>query len=109
MAPLLELFGVLIVPVGIAVGVVDVPYAALFLLLAYGYAILVSCAAITVDEIYFRRYRRWSDLRGLLAAVVWENFGYRQLTALWRLQGWWAALRGQQQVWGTMTRQGFTS
>ena len=32
---------------------------------------------------------------------------YRQLTAIWRLQGWWAALIGRKQVWGEMTRSGF--
>jgi hypothetical protein len=42
----------------------------------------------------------------MLLAAVAENIGYRQLTAWWRLQGWWASLRGRKQVWGTMTRVG---
>ena len=29
------------------------------------------------------------------------------MTVIWRLEGWWASLRGRQQVWGVMTRQGF--
>ena len=36
-----------------------------------------------------------------------ENAGYRQATAVWRLEGWAAALTGRRQVWGTMTRSGF--
>jgi hypothetical protein len=26
---------------------------------------------------------------------------------LWRLEGWWASMRGKQQEWGVMTRAGF--
>ncbi|WP_432830307.1 hypothetical protein [Dactylosporangium sp. CA-092794] len=36
-----------------------------------------------------------------------ENVGYRQLTALWRTMGMWAAIRGGKHVWGEMTRTGF--
>jgi cellulose synthase/poly-beta-1,6-N-acetylglucosamine synthase-like glycosyltransferase len=106
-APLLEFFGVLIVPLGLALGVVQVRYAIMFLTLAYGYAIFVSVAALCVEEFSFHRYTRWNDLAIAVASCVAENLGYRQLTAVWRLQGWWAAVRGARQEWGTMTRQGF--
>jgi hypothetical protein len=43
----------------------------------------------------------------VLAAALVENVGYRQLTAVWRLQGIWAVLTRRAPVWGTMTRQGF--
>ena len=62
---------------------------------------------MTVEELAFHKYDRWHDLRATLAASVGENVGYRQLTAWWRLEGWWAGLTGRTQVWGTMTRQGF--
>ncbi|GAB3535054.1 hypothetical protein GCM10027403_12060 [Arthrobacter tecti] len=52
---------------------------------------------------------RWQDLWVALLVSVQENLAYRQLTAVWRIQGWWAALRGKKQVWGTMTRTGFES
>ncbi|GGX90033.1 hypothetical protein [Streptomyces minutiscleroticus] len=29
-----------------------------------------------------------------VAAALLETPGYRQLSAVWRLQGWWASLRG---------------
>lgn len=106
-APLLELTGVILVTLGLALGVVHVGYALLFLALAYGYAILVTLAAMAVEELSFHKYPRWRDLGGILAAAVAENIGYRQATAWWRLEGWWASLRGHQQVWGTMTRKGF--
>ncbi len=106
-APLLELFGLLVVPLGLALGLVDVAYAALFLLLAYALAILVTLAAMLVDEWAFHRNERWRAVAITIAAAILENVGYRQLTVWWRLEGWWASLRRRQQVWGVMTRTGF--
>ena len=37
-----------------------------------------------------------------------KGFPTKIATAVWRTAGWWSALRGQAQVWGTTTRQGFT-
>lgn len=106
-APLLEGFGIVIVVLGLVLGIVNVPYAILFMVLAYGLAILVTLAAMSVEEWAFHRYTRWRDLVTTLGAAVLENFGYRQLTVFWRLSGWWASLRGKKQVWGVMTRTGF--
>ncbi|RZS89866.1 cellulose synthase/poly-beta-1,6-N-acetylglucosamine synthase-like glycosyltransferase [Motilibacter rhizosphaerae] len=107
-APVLELVGAVLLPVGLLVGAVNVTYAWRFLLLAYGYAVFVSLAALAIEEFSFHRYPRWRDLLVAAGAAVLENLGYRQLTAWWRLQGLWAALRGKRQVWGQMTRSGFT-
>jgi cellulose synthase/poly-beta-1,6-N-acetylglucosamine synthase-like glycosyltransferase len=106
-APLLELFGIIVVPLALALGVVDVPYALLFLALAYGLAILVTLSAMAAEEWSYHRQERWRDLGLALVASVLENIGYRQLTVWWRLEGWWASLRRKKQVWGVMTRTGF--
>jgi cellulose synthase/poly-beta-1,6-N-acetylglucosamine synthase-like glycosyltransferase len=106
-APLLELVGLVLVVLGFALGVVNTSYALMFLAVAYGYAILVTLVAMVVEELTFHKYTRWRDLAAILVASVLENAGYRQVTAWWRLEGWWASLRGKKQVWGTMTRQGF--
>jgi cellulose synthase/poly-beta-1,6-N-acetylglucosamine synthase-like glycosyltransferase len=106
-APLLELFGIIIVPLALVLGVVNIPYAVLFLALAYGLAILVTLSAMAAEEWSFHRHERWRDLGLTLVASVLENIGYRQLTVWWRLEGWWASLRGRKQEWGVMTRAGF--
>lgn len=106
-APMLELIGLLLIAVGIALGVVSTEYVLMFMAVAYGYAILVTLFALAMEELTFHKYSRWSDLGSLLVASILENIGYRQATAWWRLEGWWASLRGKKQVWGTMTRQGF--
>lgn len=106
-APLLELVGLALVMIGLALGVIDLTYALMFIAVAYGYAILVTLFAMAMEEFTFHKYSRWTDLGSLLVASVLENVGYRQATAWWRLEGWWASLRGKKQVWGTMTRQSF--
>jgi hypothetical protein len=77
------------------------------MLAAYGFALLVSLAALCVEELSFHRYSRWRDLLAVLGASVAENIGYRQLTAWWRLRGFAHGLTNRRAVWGTMTREGF--
>lgn len=107
-APLLEIAGLVIVPLGLVLGVIDPAYALLFLLIAYVYAVIVTLAAMVIEEASFHRYDHWSDLWKALFSAVAENFGYRQLTAIWRVQGWWQALRRKEADWGEMQRSGFS-
>jgi cellulose synthase/poly-beta-1,6-N-acetylglucosamine synthase-like glycosyltransferase len=107
LAPVVELASLVVIPSGLAFGVVDLGYALQFLLVAYGYAIVVTLTALLIEEFSFRRYRRWQDLWSILGAAIVENLGYRQLTSWWRVQGLWSALRRHPPVWGVMTRTGF--
>lgn len=109
LAPVVELLGVVAVAAGWSLGIVDLRFVLLFLLVSYGFAIILSVAALAVEEFSFHRYRRWRDLGwGFLAAVL-ENLGYRQMTAVWRVQGMWAGLRGSRREWGSATRAGFAT
>jgi hypothetical protein len=49
-------------------------------------------------------YHERGDLLKLAAVAVLENFGYRQLATLWRLQGLWQWVTGTGGGWGQMTR-----
>ena len=62
---------------------------------------------MTIEELTFHKYPRWRDLGHAIVSSFTENFGYRQLTAIWRIEGLWQGLRGGTHVWGTMTRSGF--
>jgi len=109
LAPIVELAGLVLVPAGLWLGAVNVEFAIGFVLVAYGYALLINLIALVVEEFSFRRYARWSDLGVAVAASVLENAGYRQVTAWWRAQGTAAALTRRRQVWGVMTRRGFAA
>ncbi len=106
-APFIEVLGLPLVVLGLAFGVVNVYFAVLFAVAAFGYGLALSLASLAIEELSFHRYPDWRDLRAAGVAALIENFWYRQLSALWGLQGIFAALRRQQAVWGEMTRSGF--
>ncbi|MQS15450.1 glycosyltransferase family 2 protein [Streptomyces kaniharaensis] len=107
LAPVVEVAGVVLMPLGLLLGAVDVSFMWRFLLVAYGYALVVSLLALVAEEYAFHRYPRWQDTGAALVGAVAENLGYRQFTAWWRLRGTWEGVRRSPQEWGTMTRQGF--
>jgi cellulose synthase/poly-beta-1,6-N-acetylglucosamine synthase-like glycosyltransferase len=107
LAPFVELSALVLLPLGLWVDAVDLVFAWRFALVAYGYGLLVSLVSLFIEEVSFHRYPRWTDLcRGVLAAII-ENFGYRQILAVWQILGAVAAWRGRQAVWGSMHREGF--
>ncbi|TDT94125.1 cellulose synthase/poly-beta-1,6-N-acetylglucosamine synthase-like glycosyltransferase [Streptomyces sp. 846.5] len=108
LAPVVELAGLVLVPLGLLVGAVDLQFLWRFLLVAYGYAMVVSLLSLVAEELAFHRFARWRDSGAALLGAGAENVGYRQLTAWWRICGLWDAVRGAPQVWGAMGRRGFT-
>ena len=105
-APVVEVLGYVVTACGLWLGFLDVPFALLFLLVAWGYGMILSICGIALEEVGFRRYRRASDLARLLLYALLETFGYRQLTVWFRLRAFWSAVR-YRHVWGQMTRTGF--
>ena len=106
LAPLVELAGLVLVPLGVLIGAVDADFLWRFLLAAYAYAMVVSLVSVAVEEYAYHRFSRWRDLWGAVVGVVVENIGYRQFTAWWRLRGIWDALHRSPQEWGSMKRSG---
>ncbi|OLC86968.1 MAG: hypothetical protein AUI86_07925 [Gemmatimonadetes bacterium 13_1_40CM_3_66_12] len=106
LAPVVELLGYLITGLGLAFGLVNVSFALLFILVAWGYGMLLSIWAVVLEEVSFRRYRRFIDLVRLLLFASLENFGYRQCTVWWRLKAFVNVWNGVH-VWGDMARKGF--
>ncbi|MEV6630179.1 glycosyltransferase [Actinoplanes sp. NPDC051470] len=106
-APFIELAALVLVPLGLWADAINLDFAWRFALVAYGYGLLISLVSLFIDEVSFHRYPRWTDLlRGVLAAII-ENFGYRQILALWQVSGAAHAWRGRPAVWGVMQREGF--
>lgn len=104
-APLAEIFGVIALGLGMLVGAVNAQFAFLFLGVAIGYGMLLSIWAIVLEELSFRRYKRRADFFKLVGFAIIEGLGYRQMTVLFRLLGFWRYFRGVES-WGRMTREG---
>ena len=80
LAPVLEAVAVVALVVGLAVGAINGPFAALFFAAAYGYGLLLTMLTLFLEEIFYRRYHCWQDRVWLITWTILENFGYRQLT-----------------------------
>lgn len=104
--PLIELGGYVSFAVTVALGTVSWLFIVAFLLVAFFLGMVLSVAAVAMEELSFRRYHRTSDLLRLFLVAVLENFGYRQLSTWWRVKGTLTAFR-KTAVWGTMERIGF--
>jgi hypothetical protein len=98
--------GYLLTGIGIFMRLISPQIAALFFAVSVLFGVLLSMSAVVLEEFTLRRYPSVADLGRLLAAAVLENMGYRQLLAVWRVQGIWDALRGKR-GWGAMERRGF--
>jgi cellulose synthase/poly-beta-1,6-N-acetylglucosamine synthase-like glycosyltransferase len=99
LGPVIEIGGYLFL-LGLAVsGRLDPTFALLFFALAVGYGLLLSVAALNLDDLLFKRYGRTRDLALMLLGSLLEFFGYRQLLAAVRAAGFITVfLRGRS--WG---------
>ncbi|MEE9465145.1 MAG: glycosyltransferase [Candidatus Neomarinimicrobiota bacterium] len=107
LGPVIELFGYFTFTGAVILGRASGPYILAFLMAAFAFGIVLSIAAVGLEELSFHRYPRISDLLRLFGLAVVENFGYRQLTAYWRIRGFFSGLRGVK-TWGKMERKGFS-
>lgn len=105
-APMVEAFGYLLLAWLLLFQGVRWDTAALFLLAALCFGVLLSTIALMLEELSFHVYPRPRDLLILFAASVLENFGYRQVNVWWRLVGTWQWLLGKRGDWGAMRRKG---
>jgi cellulose synthase/poly-beta-1,6-N-acetylglucosamine synthase-like glycosyltransferase len=108
LSPIVEALGLISVVLSIALGAINMAFAVLFFLVAYGYGLLLSLFALLLEQLSFRRYPRLMDRALLLLWALAESFGYRQLTVWWRLRGI-AGFIGRRTDWGEMARRGFSS
>lgn len=106
LAPIMESLGLIGLIIGLSVGLINLPFAILFFLVAYGYGLLLSTFTLLLEELSFHRHESMRDRLILLGWALLENLGYRQMSVVWRLNGLKKYLNGNTQ-WGAMTRKGF--
>jgi cellulose synthase/poly-beta-1,6-N-acetylglucosamine synthase-like glycosyltransferase len=105
LGPIIELTGLLLVPLSLWMGQVTLDFFLAWLALSFTYGVFLSASALLL-EMMVTRTTRARDLALLAMSAVLENFGYRQLNNLWRLEGIWQFLTGKQ-GWGAMQRTKF--
>lgn len=106
LGPLAEVLGYLLVPLFWFSGILNAEYALAFIALTFIWGIFISTCSLILEELSLHRLPKARNLIKLLGIILIENFGYRQLNNIWRLQGWIEFLQ-QKKSWGEMTRTGF--
>lgn len=106
LGPVVELGGYLFMAFAFWWGWISWEAFAIFLFLAIGLGILLSASGLLLEEMSFHIYPKAKHLAVLALFVVLENFGYRQLSAWWRLIGLWRWIFQREGTWGTMKRKG---
>jgi cellulose synthase/poly-beta-1,6-N-acetylglucosamine synthase-like glycosyltransferase len=104
LSPVVELAGYAFMVIGAFLGLVSTTAMWVFLLVAFGFGVLLSVSALLLEEMSFHVYSRTRQVAVLAAAAVLENFGFRQLMTWYRLVGLWRWASGSQAHWGKMTR-----
>ena len=106
LAPLIEFLGIVLTCIGLYLGIVDIEFALLFFAACWGYGMMLTLAAVVMEEVTFRCYPRFGDFLRLVGFALLEPLGYRQATVLWRSRAFLKAL-GRSTSWGPMRRRSF--
>ncbi len=104
LGPLLEVSGYLFIGIAFWNGWVSYEAFVAFLLCAICLGMVLSTSALFLEEISFHMYPGIGNTLRLFGAAIIENFGYRQLVAIWRLMGLLQWLMGGKAKWGDMQR-----
>ncbi len=107
LGPPLEALGYVLMPIFWYLGMIDYHYLLAFTALVFVFGVFLSVCSLILEEMELARFAKAGDLLILAGVAVLENFGYRQLNNLWRIEGWWRYLSGQKGGWGAMPRLGF--
>ena len=106
LSPVVEGFGWIYIGGGYAAGYVNLDFALAFVVVNIGFGTLLTVSSLLLDEVAHHTYPRRGQIFVLLLAATLENFGYRQITAYWRLIGIINFIAGTKARWGDMKRTG---
>ncbi|MFN7087509.1 MAG: glycosyltransferase [Burkholderiales bacterium] len=104
LGPLIEVVGYIFMVAGFMFGVVSGEAFVTFMIVVFGFGLILSVSALLLEELSFHIYPKLHQLAILWVMVIVENLGYRQLNSLWRLWGFMHWMFGSKGAWGAMTR-----
>jgi cellulose synthase/poly-beta-1,6-N-acetylglucosamine synthase-like glycosyltransferase len=105
--PLLEISGLVITGLAALFGVLDWWFFYAVLLASVLFGTAVTLVAVLLSDLATGRYMSGRDLALLIAVVLLENAGYRQIVSWWGCVGTAQVLTGKGGGWGVMKRRSF--
>ncbi len=107
LGPVVEVLGLPAVLAAWWLDLLNPVYAVAVFLLAFGFGLLISVAAVLADEVVAERYDRWRDLPILLLAAAFEATLLRIQLSWWRVLGLVDAVLRRSTTWTAIPRVGF--
>ena len=104
---MVEVVGYVVIIASALLGELNTEFLVLFVLLAMAYGVALSVSALVMDDARSLRSQSIGDIAWLLLCTVIENFGYRQLLAVWRFAAMIDMLAGRKARWDALERKGF--
>jgi cellulose synthase/poly-beta-1,6-N-acetylglucosamine synthase-like glycosyltransferase len=108
LSPMFALLGLVVTVLWWVLGGLSTVYFLAFLAVSIGLGLLLTTAALALEEFSYQRYRKRGEVARLLAYAVLENIGFRQLHDVWRAIGYVDIARGKRE-WGAQQRRGFAT
>jgi branched-subunit amino acid ABC-type transport system permease component len=106
LGPLLEIGGYAVTILAATLGYLNWKYCGVMIAVSVLFGVAVTLLAVLLNDVTSRRYMRGRDLALLVAAAIFESFGYRQVNSLWGCVGTVQAMTGKG-GWGSMKRKAF--
>jgi cellulose synthase/poly-beta-1,6-N-acetylglucosamine synthase-like glycosyltransferase len=107
LGPAVECLGYGLTVLGLVFRIIAPEIAVLFFVVSVMFGILLSTSSVVLEEFTLLRYPSWRHTLRMFFSAVAENFGFRQILTVWRVQGLIEALKGKKGGWGAMERRGF--
>ena len=108
LGPVIETLGYIFIPLSYVLGLLNTSFFILFLVSSILYGILLSIGAILLEEYTFSKYPSIKQLLRLSLYAVLENFGYKQMTTLFKID---AIIRFKKfrNSWDKIKRESFSN
>jgi len=107
LGPFVEAQGLLMVLLSALLGILNASIGLLLFTTTILMGILVSVSSVYISSFDRQLYSVRDTLRLLWMAIL-ENFGVRQVISLWRVSGYFSAMK-KSKGWGKQERKGFTA
>ncbi len=105
LGPVFETLGYAWFILALVLGFADPKFAVIFFIVAFLWGVIITLASVTADRWTYRPGERDTAGKTVLFVSLIENFGYRQMTLLFRLRGLFELATGRR-GWGEIKRRG---
>jgi cellulose synthase/poly-beta-1,6-N-acetylglucosamine synthase-like glycosyltransferase len=103
LSPIIELMGYLLIPYFYFRNLISIEIFSLFFIFSVLFGVFISVCAVFLETITFNRYKSNKTVSKIYMYAILENFGYRQITLIFRLIGFFQYIF-KYKKWGKMKR-----